>query len=95
MILLGPIDALLKEVRMDLCKGECFNPIDAFSSLLLASRQRHISITPTPTQLRALDTLEPWLQAMTQKVLPRQQKCYGTRNAMTPHSDGSLVGFKP
>nr|GEZ41139.1 hypothetical protein [Tanacetum cinerariifolium] len=27
--------------------------------------------------------------------LPLKQKCYDTKNAMAPHSGGSLVGFKP
>ncbi|GJR77895.1 hypothetical protein Tco_0090260 [Tanacetum coccineum] len=43
--------------------------------------------------LRALGIVEPCLQAMAQKVPPRQQKCYGTRKAMAPHLGGSLVGF--
>ncbi|GJU27378.1 hypothetical protein Tco_1165999 [Tanacetum coccineum] len=44
---------------------------------------------------KARGTVEPWLQAMPQKVPPHQQKCYDTRNAMAPYLGGSLVGFKP
>ncbi|GKB74494.1 Rop guanine nucleotide exchange factor 3-like protein [Tanacetum coccineum] len=44
---------------------------------------------------QARGTVEPWLQAMAQKVLSRLQKCYGTKNAMAPYFGGSLVGFKP
>nr|GEU99771.1 protein suppressor of gene silencing 3 [Tanacetum cinerariifolium] len=53
-----------------------------------------MNITWIKIVLRALGTVEQWLEDIAQKVFSRQQSCYDTRNAMAQHLCGSLMDYQ-